>query len=339
MQAIYLTHPGPAQTAFATQPAPDPQPAAGQVRIVVEAFGLNFADVMARLGLYPAAPQPPCVLGYDVVGRIDAVGDGVDPAHIGQRVTALTRFGGYAELAVTDVAGTAEIPDDMDTGIALSLATQAATAYYMAEEMVRLHPGDQVLVHAAAGGVGTCLVQLAKWRGCTVFGTAGTADKLNYLLAQGVDHPINYRQQDFVKAVQAKVGERGLDVIFDPIGGSSLRRGMSLLGATGRMLAFGGSSFTQSRGWLGKLRNFLSYGFYHPLRLVAPSRGLIGVNMLAVADHRPEVLQRVLAQTVKLAAQEVLRPTVGARFFAPQIAEAHAALEHRQTTGKVIIKW
>jgi len=339
MKAIYLTQHGPASSAFEVREVAEPLVAPGQVRIVVEAFGLNFADVMARLGLYPSAPAPPCVLGYDVVGRIEAVGEGVDESRIGQRVTALTRFGGYAEVAVTDARGAVEIPDEMDTGVALALATQATTAYYMAEEMVRLHPGDHVLVHAAAGGVGTCLVQLAKHRGCVVFGTAGSPAKLNYLLKQGVDHPINYRQQDFVKAIRAKVGQRGLDVIFDPLGGKSVRQGMKLLGSTGRMLAFGGSSFLHNPSRWGKLRNFLSYGFYHPLRLVALSKALIGVNMLAVGDHRPDVLQRAMSQTVLLAQKGILRPTVRGIYQTHQFAEAHHALESRQIIGKAIVKW
>jgi len=339
MKAIYLTQQGPASSSFEVREVADPPVAAGEVRIVVEAFGLNFADVMARLGLYPSAPALPCVLGYDVVGRIEAVGAGVEEARIGQRVTALTRFGGYAEVAVTDAHGAVEIPDEMDTGVALALATQAATAYYMAEEMLRLHPGDHVLVHAAAGGVGTCLVQLAKHRGCVVYGTAGSSAKLNYLLEQGVDHPINYRQQDFAKAIRAKVGKRGLDVVFDPMGGKSIRQGMKLLGPTGRMLAFGGSSFIPRPSRWGKLINFLNYGVYHPLQLLGSSKGLIGVNMLAVGDHRPEVLHRVMNQTVRLAGQGVLRPTVGGIYQLDQFHEAHEALENRQTMGKVMIKW
>lgn len=339
MQAYFLIQHGDAATAFERRDVPVPEPKMGQVRILVEAFGLNFADVMARLGLYPSMPPIPCVLGYDVVGRIEAVGEGIDPARIGQRVTALTRFGGYAEAALADARGVVEIPDEMDTGVALALATQASTAYYMAEEMLRLHPGDHVLVHAAAGGVGTCLVQLAKHRECVVYGTAGSATKLNYLLEQGVDHPINYREQNFAKAVRAHVGKRGVDVIFDPVGGQSVRRGMKLLGPTGRMLVFGGSSFLQNASRIAKLRNFLSYGFYHPLRLVGPSKAIIGVNMLAVGDHRPETLQRVMTQTVQFAKDGILRPTVGASYSADQLAEAHTALEGRQTMGKVMVKW
>jgi NADPH:quinone reductase-like Zn-dependent oxidoreductase len=268
MKAICLTQTGPAAQAFEAREVPTPTPQAGEVRILVESFGLNFADVMARLGLYPATPPLPCVLGYDVVGRIEAVGEGVSADQVGRRVMALTRFGGYSELAIAQVAGYVEIPDELDTGVALALATQGATAYYMAEDMLRLHPGDQVLVHAAAGGVGTCLVQLAKHRGCVVFGTASSSRKLNYLL-----------------------------------------------------------------------EHFLSYGFYHPLPLMGASQGLIGVNMLAVGDHRPQVLQRVLQATLRAAQAGVLRPTVGAKYPVSQLAEAHQALEQRETTGKVMVTW
>ena len=151
MRAMYLVRTGDAAQAFELREAPTPEPGTGQVRVAVEGFGLNYADVSARQGLYQDAPPMPSVIGYEVVGRIDAVGADVQDLNVGQRVTALTRFGGYATHALTDARAVAPIAEDMDVGMAAALPTQGCTAYYMAEEMVRLHPGDHVLVHAAAG--------------------------------------------------------------------------------------------------------------------------------------------------------------------------------------------
>ena len=224
MKAIVLTRYGRPQEAFEIQERPTPEPAAGQVRIAVEAFGLNYADVSARQGTYMDAPPIPCVIGYEVVGRVDAHGPGVTQPAIGQRVAALTRFGGYATAAVTDARAAVPIPDDLDSGLAVALPTQGGTAYYCAEEMVRLHAGDHVLVQAAAGGVGTLLVQLCKRHGCVVYGTAGSDEKLDYLRKLGVDHPINYRRDDFADAVRRVRGDAGIDVIFDSLGGSAGRQ-------------------------------------------------------------------------------------------------------------------
>jgi NADPH:quinone reductase-like Zn-dependent oxidoreductase len=340
MQAMYLVRTGAAAQAFELREAPTPQPAEGQVRIAVEAFGLNYADVSARQGLYQDAPPMPSIIGYEVVGRIDALGAGVGGFTPGQRVTALTRFGGYATHAVTDARAATPIDENMDVGVAAALPTQGCTAYYMAEEMVRLHAGDHVLVHAAAGGVGTLLVQLCKRRGCVVYGTAGSDDKLGLLRELGVDHPINYRKADFAAEVKRLRGAAGLDVIFDSIGGSTTRSGMALLGSGGRMVGFGAADHTP--GALQPLRSLrfaLSFGLPHPVLLLMRSRAFIGVNMLRIADDRPLVLQRCLQAMVELARNGDIRAIIGGRFPASRLAEAHALLESRNSTGKIVVTW
>ena len=340
MQAMYLVRTGAAAQAFELRDAPTPTPGEGQLRVAVEGFGLNYADVAARHGLYQDAPPMPSVIGYEVVGRIDALGGGVDGFAVGQRVTALTRFGGYATHAVTDARAAVVIPDDLDVGVAAALPTQGCTAYYMAEEMVRLQPGDHVLVHAAAGGVGTLLVQLCKRRGAVVYGTAGSDDKLGLMRELGVDHPINYRTVDFAEAVRRLRGDAGLDVIFDSLGGRTTRRGMALLGPGGRMVGFGAAEHTP--GFLQVLRSLrflLSFGFIHPVLLLLRSRAFIGVNMLRIADGRPLVLQRCLRAVTDLALRGELRAIVGGRFPVAQLGAAHALLESRSSTGKIVVTW
>lgn len=340
MQAMMLVKHGAARDAFSLRELPTPEPAAGQVRIAVEAFGLNYADVSARHGTYQDAPPIPSVIGYEVVGRIDALGAGVAGLSAGQRVTALTRFGGYATAAVTDARAVVPIPDDLDVGVAAAIPTQGGTAFFCAEEMVRLHEGDHVLVQAAAGGVGTFLVQLAKRRGCVVYGTAGSDDKLAYLRELGVDHPINYRKDDFADVVQRLRGAAGLDVIFDSLGGSAVRKGVALLAAGGRIVCLGAAE--REAGPLQVLRDVrfaASFGFIHPIPLLMRSRSLLGVNMLRISDERPDTLQRVLRGVAALVLSGEVRPTVGGRFRATQLAEAHDFLGGRGSTGKVVVSW
>jgi NADPH2:quinone reductase len=340
MRAAVLVRHGDARTAFELREVPDPVPAPHEVLIRVEAFGLNFADVMARLGLYRDAPPLPAVLGYDVAGTVVQAGpEAQGTFQPGDRVAALTRFGGYAEYAAADSRAVVRIPPELEAGAATALMTQYGTAYFMTDQITRLFPGDQVLIHAAAGGVGTALVQLALHRGCTVYGTAGSDEKLDYLRQQGVQHPINYRREDFAEAVQAIGGARPLDAVFDPVGGPSVKRGMQLLRPGGRMLVYGASSLTDARNIFQKLRVALGFGFYSPIGFVGQSKSLIGVNMLRIADHRPAYLQETLEGVVRLAAEGVLRPVTGGVYPAEQIGEAHAALGGRQTMGKLVMRW
>jgi NADPH:quinone reductase-like Zn-dependent oxidoreductase len=340
MKAVVLVRYGAADQAFELRELPTPEPGPGQLRVAVEAFGLNYADVSARQGTYQDAPPIPCVIGYEVIGRVEALGPAVTGPQAGSRVTGFTRFGGYATHAVTDARAVAPIPDGMDAGVAAALPTQYGTAYHCAEEMVRLHPGDHVLVHAAAGGVGTALVQLCKRRGCIVYGTAGSEDKLRYLRGLGVDHPINYRTIDFADAVRRIRGSDGLDVIFDSLGGASVRKGLQLLAAGGRMVCLGAASRATGRVQvLHDLPFALSFGFQHPIGLMINSKSIIGVNMLRLSDQRPLALQRCLEAVVRLALDGEVQPTVGGRFTVDAIAKAHAFLEGRGSIGKVVVTW
>ncbi len=340
MKAVVLIKHGSSEEAFSIRDLPTPEPAAGQVRIAVEAFGLNYADVSARHGTYQDAPPLPSVIGYEVVGRVEKLGAGVSEPALGTRVTALTRFGGYATHALTDARAAVPIPDSMDAGVATALATQYGTAYYCAEEMVRLYPGDHVLVQAAAGGVGTALVQLAKRRGAVVYGTAGSDDKLDYLRSIGVDHPINYRRTSFFDAVKKLRGSDGLDVVFDSLGGAAVRDGIKLLASGGRIVCFGAASREAgSLQILKDVRFALSFGFQHPIPLLIHSKSILGVNMLHISDDRPLVLQRVLQACVKLAVDGEIKPHVGGRYPVSQIAAAHSFLEGRASIGKVVVSW
>ena len=336
MKVIQLVKNGSASSAFEVKDIEKPSPKSEEVLIKVAAFGLNYADVMARNGLYADAPPLPSVLGYEAVGTINKLGANVQGFEIGQKVVAFTRFGAYAEYCIADHRAIAILPETIAKGEAVALATKYCTAYFSDLEMVNLHEGDNVLIHAAAGGVGTALIQLAKEKSCNIYGTAGSKDKLDYLKQQGVDFPINYRKEDFAEHIQ-KLNVR-MDVIFDPVGGSSFKRDKTILAHGGRIICFGGSE-RSSGGIIQTLKFVLGFGFISPIGLLMKSQGVIGVNMLRIADHKPQVLQRIIKGVIELFNQGKIKPHVGGSFKADEIAEAHDFLENRKSIGKIVVEW
>ena len=339
MRAAFLVKYGASQTAFEVRETKKPSPSRDQVLIKVAAFGLNFADVMARLGLYKAAPPLPAILGYDVVGHVEECGSNISGLKVGDRVVALTRFGGYAEYAVAEEAMTHKIPETFSAGIAVALATQYSTAYFLSHTMANLQEGDRVLVHAAAGGVGTALVQMALLKKCLVFGTCSSVEKMEYVKKLGVHHPINYKNNDFETEVRLLNKDNGLDVIFDPVGGTSVRKGFRLLGAGGRLLTFGVSSMNKNPSFFGKLKVLFQFGLYHPLQFLGGSKGMIGVNMLTVGEERPDKVANAMKAVIQLTEKGDLKPFVGAEYNIEQLAVAHQSLESRKSMGKIVVKW
>jgi len=338
MKAIALIKTGDAVNAFKVIETTKPQPQKGEVLIKVAAFGLNFADVMARRGMYKEAPPLPAVLGYDVAGTVEAIGENVTAIKIGDRVTAMTRFGGYAEYATTNASAVAVIPANIDNATATALTTQFCTAYYIAAEMVNLHKGDKVLVQSGAGGVGTALIQYAKYKQCEIFSTAGSEAKLNYLSSLGVHHPINYAIQDFEAAIKTLTSGKGVDVIFDAVGGSSVKKGFRSLAPGGRLVCYGASEMS-NKNIFGKISSAFGFGFYHPVMLMVPSKTIIGVNMLRIADNKPEIVQRCLESVVRLTNEGVFKPTLSKVFKVADIAAAHDYFEQRKSIGKVVVEW
>ncbi|MCY7420999.1 MAG: zinc-binding dehydrogenase [Chitinophagaceae bacterium] len=338
MKAIYLTKQGDAFSSFEQREVPKPKAGKGQALIKVEAFGLNFADVMARRGMYKEAPPLPCLLGYDVAGTIEQLGDGVTGFSVGDRVMAMTRFGGYAEYALTEALAMAKIPTSISSAAATALTTQYCTAYYASAYVTNLFAGDSVLVQAGAGGVGTALIQYAKYKGCQIFATAGSSDKIEYLKKCGVHHPINYKSQDFVEEVKKVTGKNGVDIVFDAVGGKSVKKGMTLLNSGGRLVCYGAADLSD-KNIFGKLKSVLDFGIYHPLFLMMPSKAIIGVNMLKIADNKPQIIQHCLQKVVDLVDKGVFVPEVGQVFKPAEIGAAHDFLEKRKSIGKVVVQW
>ncbi len=342
MKAYHLIKNGSSKEAFELRDIKLKEPNENEVTIEVEVFGLNFADVMARLGYYKACPPLPTVIGYDVVGRVTKKGNNVKGIEIGQRVTALTRFGGYATHVVTNQHGVVPITEDTDAATATALATQYATAYYAAEYSMNLRKGEHILVQAAAGGVGTALVQLAKRKGCVVYGTAGSDKKIEYLKELGVDFPINYREQDFYEYIKSVKGEKSMDAIFDSIGGNYVKKGLKLLAPGGRLAMYGAAQIagdSDKKSLYRQLKTLFGFGKNRPTQFFAGSQALIGVNMLQIGDYKPYILKTCMTEVVNLFNKGEVKPVISKVFNATELVEAHDFLQKRKSTGKVVVKW
>lgn len=340
MKVAALIRNGNANQAFQIRESEKPKLGTFDVLIKVETFGLNFADVMARKGMYAAAPALPSVLGYDVVGEVVESRCAEGMSLIGKRVVAMTRFGGYAEFAKTDYRACAVISDQMNAAESTALATQYCTAYYAAYECTSLFEGDRVLIHAAAGGVGTAIAQLAKLKGCEVYGLTSTDVKMEYLKNQRVDFPINHANEDYVAQVFKHSKGQKIDVAFNSVGGSTFKKDTQLLDKGGKQVIYGAAELADSRGnFFSKLNLVRKFGFFTPISLLSKSQGIIGINMLEIADHKKMVLKRCLEEVVKLTEAGKLKPEVGGEFSVDKIGEAHAFLEGRKSTGKIVVKW
>jgi NADPH2:quinone reductase len=339
MKGIYIIKHGEAEEAFEVRETPKPVPKPGEVLVRVEAFGLNFADVMARKGMYQDAPPVPSLIGYDVCGTVERIGANVTNVVEGDRVTALTRFGGYAEYAITDARALAKIGDDMNVTTATALTTQYCTAYYCAAEMVNLFEGDKVLIHSAAGGVGTGLLQYAKYKGCEIFATTGSSSKVELLKMMGAHQVINTSETDFDDYIDEVTKGDGVDVIFDAVGADFIRKGIKTLNAGGRIVCYGAAQMSSSTNVFSQLGKAIQFGIYHPAQFMMTSKSLLGVNMLKIADNKPEVLKRCLENVVRLVEEGVFKPQGGKVFKTSEIAEAHKFLEGRKSVGKVVCVW
>lgn len=341
MKAMVLVKTGSAHSAFELREVGKPSPRPNEVLIQTEGFGLNFADIMARTGLYPDAPPLPSILGYEVVGKIVEKGSDVSSnLNIGDRVTALTRFGGYAEFAVANSFACVKIEPSTPLAEAAALATQYCTAYYAACVKTQIHSTHRVLIHAAAGGVGLALVQLAKLKGAEIIATVGSDSKIDLVKSQGASLVINYQKEDFKKVIEEAFGKESLDLVFDSLGGQTFKKGYSLLRPTGAIVGFGSAEAAGSGNQLWKgLKLVAGFGFFTPIQLLMQSRAMIGVNMLRVADHRPEIFKDVFESVAELYRNGKIKPISGGEFPVNKLADAHELLESRKSVGKIVVRW
>ena len=338
-EGYFLTVNGSADKAFELRSFELDSLTSGQVTIETEAFGLNFADVVARRGLYRDAPPMPCVLGYEVVGRVIDVADGGDNSLVGKRVLAFCRFGGYAKNVITTEDACVVVEQESAEEL-LALSTQGVTAYYMASYLTPVRQDDIVLIHAAAGGVGSILIQLAKLAGAEVIAKVGRSEKEPFVRNIGADHVVNYNESDYIEQVKAKLSGRKLDVSFNPVAGSSYKKDLSVMGAGARMILFGGSELGKAKfGIFSKLNFVRKMGVLIPVGLMMNSRSILGVNMLKIADEKPMVLKACLHAIVELYQKGKLKTFVGGKYVHTELANAHSFLESGRSTGKIAVFW
>ncbi len=334
MRAVVITkHGGPG--VLQVQERPDPAPGPGEVLIEVAASGINFADVMARLGFYPDAPKPPCVVGYEVAGTILELGEGASspdrPLSVGQRVVAGTEFGGYASRVAVPADAVQPLPDGLTFEQGAAIPVNYGTAWMGLVRFGGLRTGERVLIQAAAGGVGIAATQVAKREGAEVYGTASPS-KHARITELGVDHALDYTTAGW---------ERGLppfDVIMDAIGGASFRRSYELLAPGGRLIAFGASGVVsgERRNPIPALKTALRMPRFNLIKQMSASKSVIGLNMYTLSqDERRRA--EIGAALADLTADGTAQPVVAGTFSFEEAGAAQNMITERRNVGKVIL--
>jgi synaptic vesicle membrane protein VAT-1 len=316
---------------------PDPQPASGQVLIRVRASGLNFADILARQGLYPDAPRKPCVMGYEVSGVVERVGEDVNSSLAGKSVVALTRFGGQADVVTVKATQMFDKPETLTFEQAAAIPVNYLTAYALIIVMGSLHRGESVLIHNAGGGVGLAALDIARKIGALTLGTASPS-KHEFLKERGLDHAIDYRTGDWLPVVKELTDGRGVDLVLDPIGGAHWKKSYSALRHTGRLGMFGVSSASATglRGKLNLVKTALQTPRFHPFALLNKNRGVFGLN-LGHLWHEPEKVAVWMRDILRGVDEGWIRPYVDRTFSFDEVGAAHAFLEERKNIGKVVL--
>lgn len=329
---------GPSHGAFELRTRKLPPLSPNKVRVQVKAFGLNYADVMARKGMYKPAPHPPGVLGYEIAGIVSEVHEPQDSAWLNKRVLAFTRFGGYASVVDLHPEQLAELPENLNYPTATALATQYCTAYHMIHGYGQIEPGSTVFQHAPSGGVGKAIADILSACDIRLYGITGNEEKKSALLKSGFAEVFLRREKDYHISMQ-KLLPGGVDYIFNSVAGNTLGKDMKMLATGGKLFIYGAAQRSSyRRGWLGLLRLAMNSGFYSPLMLAMGSKSIIGVNMLSLADVKPNMLKNTMLQLMDLYRNNLLKPSVKSYPFA-DLPEAHHLLESGESHGKLCIEW
>jgi NADPH:quinone reductase-like Zn-dependent oxidoreductase len=307
-----------------------PVPSAGEVRVKVLAAGVAYADILMRRGLYPGAPKFPFTPGYDIVGDIDALGEGVTNFQAGQRAAALTMIGGYSRFICVPAAHLVPVPDGLDPAESVSLVLNYVTAYQMLHRVAQIQTGQRLLVHSAAGGVGTAALQLGKIIGLSMFGTA-SVQKHSLLIDLGVI-PLDYRGDNFVARIRQFAPE-GLDGVFDPIGGTTWWKSYSCLRRGGSLVCYG----VQAAVSQGKLAAGLGFAALELMKLLPDGKKAFWYNVKVQRDKHPEWFREDLGKLFQLLARRQIQPVIAAKLPLRDAPRANKMLETGQVSGKIIL--
>jgi NADPH:quinone reductase-like Zn-dependent oxidoreductase len=330
MRAVVITkHGGPG--VLQVQERPDPELRAGEVRIEVAAAGINFADVMARMGLYPDAPKTPCVVGYEVAGTILELGEGVEGLIPGQRVLASTVFGGYASQVAAPAADVFALPEELSFEQGAAIPVNYGTAWAGLIGYGVLQAGERVLVHSAGGGVGIAATQIAKRTGAEVYGTASPG-KHARIRELGIDHVIDYTASGWERELPQ------FDVILDAIGGKSFRKSYSLLRPGGRLVAFGASSVVsgERKNVITALRAVARMPRFSMIKQMSESKVVIGLNMLTLLKDRGTIAPW-LEPLRPMLDDGTVNPVIAGAFSFEEAGAAHNMITERRNVGKVVL--
>ena len=337
MRGVVLRRHGPPEV-LQVGDVPLPEPRDGQVAVRVETVGLNYAEVLSRRGQYGWSPPLPYVLGMEAAGHIEAVGPNVTTRSVGDRVVVGSQFGAYAERIVVPQAGAMPAPEDYSAEELAAFPVNYMTAWVALMEMARLRPTDRVIVTAAAGGVGTAAVQIASHFGCEVLGLAGSDDKLSRVRELGATATVNYRDPAFGQRLDEVVGDRGVDVVLETVGGEVYRRCFDALAPFGRVVVVGFAGMnlvkwnplTWWRTWRDAPRADIQ-------KLAVASAGVLAAHLgyLLADEARLLRVQRDLGEFVR---SHGIRPVVGATFPFDEVAKAHRLMESRRSVGKIVLR-
>jgi len=326
MRAVVITkHGGPG--VLQVQEQPDPQLGHGEIRIEVAASGINFADVMARMGLYADAPKTPCVVGYEVAGTILELGEGVEGFSHGQRVVAGTQFGGYASQVAVPANDVIALPDDLSFEQGAAIPVNYGTAWAGLVGYGNIQPGERVLVHSAGGGVGIAATQIAKRSGAEIYGTA-SAGKHDRIRELGVDYNKSGWESGLPK----------FDIILDAVGGKSFRTSYSLLRPGGRLVAFGASAVVsgQRKNIVTALRTVARMPRFNMIKQMSESKAVIGLNMLSLWKDRG-TLQPWIGPLREMLDDGTIKPVVAGDFTFEDAGAAQTMITERRNVGKVVL--
>ncbi|HTR98642.1 MAG TPA: zinc-binding dehydrogenase [Bacteroidota bacterium] len=317
---------------------PLPRLADGQILVRVKAIGLNFADVFGRLGVYPNTPPPPFIPGLEFCGEVVAAAPDVTKFRGRERVMGYSRLGSHAEYVALSAHYATPVPASMSDEEAAAFLATGMSAYHGIVRLGNLRRGEKLLIHAAAGGVGLASIQIAKHIGAEVFATAGTEEKLSLAGKFGADHLFNYREGDFAAEIGKITEGYGVDVVMDSVGGEVFKKSWRLLAQMGRYILYGVSSVT-GKGAINRLKAAAAFSLMRPIfppSLMSVNKGIIGFN-LGTLTGREAYFSEAAREILGYFEEGFLRPVIGRVFPFEQIVDAHAFLQTRQSTGKVVV--
>lgn len=308
------------------------------VIIKVKAIGVNFADTLMRVGFYPEAPPLPFVPGYECAGIVTDVGNKVKKVKKGDKVIALTKFGGYATLARAKENKTFLLPKNIDYVKGAAIPINYLTAWIALNESARVRENEHVLIHSCAGGVGLAAVQIALDKKCTIYGTVSSDEKCSFLKKIGVKYPINYRKVDFVEEIK-RISPDGIDLVLDSVGFEYLQKDRHALKLGGKIVTYGlsGIKSGNKKNIIHKFLRMRKNYLINPISLIFRNHGIIGLNILPMWE-RNQFMESCINLIMEKVEEKIFEPVIAEVFPFEKVAEAHTYIEERKNIGKVVLE-